>query len=79
MCFYVRCRNDQISDEVMLYFILLTLQQKHNQPWELVVDFTHTAEQNLFKVSFYKLASLITGTLRVMFVIRVTNFTCFLR
>uniref|UniRef100_A0A7M5VE60 Ras-GAP domain-containing protein n=3 Tax=Clytia hemisphaerica TaxID=252671 RepID=A0A7M5VE60_9CNID len=42
--------NDQVSDEMLLYHMLLTLQSKRNQIWELVVDFTHSSEQNWFKI-----------------------------
>ena len=48
ICFFYR--NDQVSDEMLLYHMLLTLQSKRNQVWELVIDFTHSSEQNRFKV-----------------------------
>ena len=63
-------RNDQVSDEMLLYHMLLTLQSKRNQVWELVVDFTHASDQNRFKVlkvlfSFYLLVQLTLSLIRI--------------
>lgn len=40
-----------MSDEVLLYHMLLTLQPKYGSQWELVVDFSHSSRENRFKVS----------------------------
>lgn len=42
--------KDEIGDDLLLYHILLTLQPKYGQPWDLVVDFTHTCPENRFKI-----------------------------
>ena len=46
--------NERVTDEMLLYHILLMLQSKRNQVWELVVDFTHSSDQNRFKVRIGK-------------------------
>ncbi|XP_015765754.1 PREDICTED: neurofibromin-like [Acropora digitifera] len=46
-----RFRGDQISDELLLYHALLTIEGCIEKPWELVVDFTHTTLENRFSPS----------------------------
>ncbi|XP_020613799.1 neurofibromin-like [Orbicella faveolata] len=46
-----RFRGDQISDELLIYHALLTLESCIDRPWELVVDFTHTTLENRFSPS----------------------------
>ncbi|KAJ7378700.1 Neurofibromin 1 [Desmophyllum pertusum] len=46
--FYTSVRGDQISDELLIYHALLTLESCIDRPWELVVDFTHTTLENRF-------------------------------
>lgn len=48
---FIFCRGDQISDELLIYHALLTLESCIDRPWELVVDFTHTTLENRFSVS----------------------------
>lgn len=48
---FIICRGDQISDELLIYHALLTLESCIDRPWELVVDFTHTTLENRFSVS----------------------------
>ena len=47
----INCRGDQISDELLIYHALLTVESCIDRPWELVVDFTHTTLENRFSVS----------------------------
>ena len=51
------CRGDQISDELLIYHALLTLESCIDRPWELVVDFTHTTLENRFSVSTKQLCN----------------------
>lgn len=46
-----RFRGDQITDELLIYHALITLESCIERPWELVVDFTHTTLENRFSPS----------------------------
>ncbi|RMX38597.1 hypothetical protein pdam_00008370 [Pocillopora damicornis] len=43
--------GDQITDELLIYHALITLESCIERPWELVVDFTHTTLENRFSPS----------------------------
>ena len=49
--FILNFRGDQITDELLIYHALITLESCIERPWELVVDFTHTTLENRFSVS----------------------------
>eukprot|EP00794_Sanderia_malayensis_P014143 gene14143-15620_t len=44
-----RYRGDVMNDEILIYHVLVTLQPVYGQPWDLVVDFTHSASDSRFK------------------------------
>lgn len=47
-----RYKVGEINGDLLIYHILLTLKPYYNNPFELVVDFTHTCSENRFRTDF---------------------------
>ncbi|XP_052834126.1 neurofibromin isoform X3 [Octopus bimaculoides] len=47
-----RYKVGEINGDLLIYHILLTLKPYYNNPFELVLDFTHTCSENRFRTDF---------------------------
>lgn len=44
-------RMMEVTVDVLIYHVLMTLKPYQHKPYELVIDFTHTNAENRFRVS----------------------------